>query len=168
MAKSKLAEIALSLGADVPVCLDNTTCRMRGIGEDLTSLGHFPSIPCVLVNAGVAVSTPEVFKQLSLAKGQPAFSPLAEMPATDWIKWLADTRNDLQEPAIALTPKIAETLLALSQAKNCQLARMSGSGATCFGLFNSFDEARSAAAQITDKHPDWWITPTLLAGGESI
>lgn len=165
MAKPKLAELALSLGADVPVCLGNTPCRMRGIGEDLTSLDGFPSMPCVLVNAGVVVSTPKVFKQLSLAVNEPAFSPLPDMPANEWIEWLADTRNDLQEPAIALSPEIADTLLALTKAKNCQLARMSGSGATCFGLFNNFDEAQSAAAQIASKHPDWWVAPTLLARG---
>jgi len=163
MAKPKLAEIALSLGADVPVCLDSTTCRMRGIGEDLVNFKRFPSIPCVLVNAGVAVSTPEVFKQLSLIKDKPAFSPLPDFPQTEWTKWLTDTRNDLQEPAIALTPKIADTLSALTQGTNCQLARMSGSGATCFGLFNNSDEAQNAAAQIASKHPDWWVAPTMLS-----
>ena len=169
-----LAKIALSLGADVPVCLTGTTCRMRGIGQELTGIDDFPAIDCVLVNPGVGVSTPAVFRQLSLPAGKTAFAAMADLPANaqasaqanDWVEWLGSARNDLQEAAATLAPEIHQTIAALEQDSACQMARMSGSGATCFGLFGSPHDAGNAAAKIADAHPDWWVIATQLGSVE--
>ncbi|HFC04419.1 MAG TPA: 4-(cytidine 5'-diphospho)-2-C-methyl-D-erythritol kinase [Rhizobiales bacterium] len=157
-----LSAIALSLGADVPVCLAGKTCRMGGVGEELTCIENFPAINCVLVNPGVGVSTPDVFKALALPADEPAFSPLPDLPDDDWINWLTKTRNDLQPAAITQTPQIQQTVNALTQTNNCQLARMSGSGATCFGLYDSRQDAEDAAAMIADVHPYWWVNATRI------
>lgn len=162
----RLSAIALSLGADVPVCLNDASCRMRGIGEELVNIDHFPVLDCVLVNCGIGVSTPAVFKQLSLPIGQAAFSTMGDLPGNDWIEWLGQTRNDLQKAAIALTPDIGQTIVALEQAPACQLARMSGSGTTCFGLFNSPREAEDAATAIAGEHPDWWVVATQVGSSD--
>jgi len=163
--RNELAKIALTLGADVPVCLAGNNCRMQGIGEDLTAV-DFPRMDCVLINPGVGVSTPEVFKELALPIDRPAFAPLSDLPdgkqISGWIEWLAASRNDLQDAAIKLTPVIEQTLAALEQTGSCQLARMSGSGATCFGLFANGDDARKAAETIASDHPDWWVVATQV------
>jgi len=163
-----LAKIALSIGADVPVCLAGLNCRMRGIGEDLTSIDNFPRMDCVLINPRVGVSTPEVFKQLALPVDRAAFAPMSDLPASTqtgaWIDWLGAARNDLQDVAIKLTPVIERSLSALEQTGSCQLARMSGSGATCFGLFANGDDARKAADLIAGEHPDWWVVATQIGG----
>ena len=164
--RHELAKIALSLGADVPVCLAGHNCQMRGIGEDLTAIDDFPRMDCVLVNPGVGVSTPDVFKELALPSDQSAFSPLSDLPASnqagEWIEWLGAARNDLQDAAIKLTPVIEQAIGALEQTGTCQLARMSGSGATCFGLFDNGDDARKAAEKIAGEHPDWWVVATQV------
>lgn len=157
-----LSETALSLGADVPVCLDSRTCRMSGVGEMLTDVANFAPVDCVLVNPGVAVSTPAVFGALALPVDEAAFAGLPEIPTGDFIGWFGETRNDLQRAAIDLTPEIAETTTALEQTPDCQLARMSGSGATCFGLFNNPESANEAVAQIARNHPDWWVLATQV------
>jgi len=162
----KLADIALTLGADVPVCLAGRNCRMQGIGEVLSFIEDFPVIDCVLVNPGVGVSTPVVFKDLDLQAGQIGFSAMADLPSgarlDDWLEWLGQTRNDLQQAAIKQAPEIQRAVTALEQTTGCQLARMSGSGATCFGLFNSTDEACNAAEKISDENPDWWVVATQI------
>lgn len=158
----KLREVALSLGADVPVCLASTTCRMAGIGQDITNINDFPLRYCVLVNPGVAVSTPAVFAALALPVGKDAFSPLPELPRANWLKWLNATRNDLQKPAMSVAPEIEQTLHALAQSPDCQLARMSGSGATCFGLYSDAQAADTAAKQIAENHSDWWVVATTI------
>jgi len=161
--RDTLAKIALSLGADVPVCLESATCRMRGIGEEINQVDNFPPLHCVLVNAGIGVSTPEVFNQLGQPAGKTASSALPDLIGDDWRGWLDQTGNDLQDAAIALTPEIADSLNALKQTTGCQLARMSGSGATCFGLFDSGRDAGDAARQISARNPDWWVVATTLA-----
>ena len=157
-----LAQIALDLGADVPVCLTSQNCRMTGIGELVKSVDDFPGIDCVLVNPGIGVATPDVFNRLKLPVDQKAFDGLPDLPTGDWVNWLAETRNDLQSPAIAVAPEIAETIAGLEQSSSCSLARMSGSGATCFGLYGNGDDARQAAQQISRDHPDWWVVATKL------
>ena len=157
-----LSEIALLLGADVPVCLGSTTCRLRGVGEQLTAIENFPAVDCLLVNPGVGVSTPAVFNQMALPIDQQAFSELPELPASGWIDWVASTRNDLQSPAISLAPEIAHVIAVLEHSPGCNLARMSGSGATCFGLFDGRQETSRAAQQIAKTHPDWWVVATQL------
>jgi len=157
-----LSEIALLLGADVPVCLNSTSCRMRGVGEQLTASENFPVIDCVLVNPGIGVSTSAVFAELALPVDESAFDRLPELPASGWIDWLATTRNDLQPPAISLAPEIADVIAVLEQSPGCTLVRMSGSGATCFGLFGHPEDARKATQQIATTHPNWWVVATQL------
>lgn len=157
-----LADLALRLGADVPVCLLGRTCRLSGIGERLDPAPPLSGHAIVLVNPGKAVSTPAVFR----ARTGP-FSPAAppdEAPADAQAlaAALAACRNDLAPPAIALEPAIAEVLAALEAEATCLLARMSGSGATCVGLFATPAAARDSAAQIARAHPAWWVAPTTL------
>ena len=149
------AGAVLKLGADVPMCLDPRPARTRGIGEDLTPVA-LPALPAVLVNPRVEVPTPSVFKALS-CKDNP---PLPEIPtfgdADACIAWLSAQRNDLQAPAVAQAPVIAEVLAVLAALPGCKLARMSGSGATCFGLFGTEAEAAAAQAMLAARHPGWW------------
>ncbi len=152
--RSVLHRLALTLGADVPVCLASVPARMGGIGGDLSAAPPLPDCGIVLVNPGVAVSTPDVFRA---RRG--GFSRMADLPAAwrDAATMASDLRrltNDLAEPAIGLQPVIADVLSALEGLPGCLLARMSGSGATCFGLFASAEAAEHAAASITQAA--WW------------
>lgn len=144
----------LRLGADIPMCIASAPVRVQGIGEDLTYVA-VPEIPAVLVNPRVPVSTPDVFRRLT-ERDNPG---LGQIPHSDLVDWLHDQRNDLQQPAIEMCPVIANALDALSDAR---LARMSGSGATCFGVFDTMPDAVAAAEVIEAAHPDWWVVPTLL------
>ena len=154
--------LAAGLGADVPVCLASRPVRMGGIGEILLPAPALPPGFIVLVNAGMAVATPAVFRA---RRGD--FSPPATL-APGWpdlaalVADLLVLRNDLEEPAIALQPVIADVLAALRTRPGCELARMSGSGATCFGLFASADEAETAATGL--RRPGWWCWGGALAG----
>ncbi|MGE4480181.1 4-(cytidine 5'-diphospho)-2-C-methyl-D-erythritol kinase [Acidocella sp.] len=149
-----LPRLALTLGADVPVCLRSIPARMQGIGEVLAPAPHLPAFGMVLVNPGVAVSTPSVFKArgggFTPAPMLPAIWPSAAAMAAD----LKRCANDLQKAAISLQPVIGEVLAELTALPGALLARMSGSGATCFALFATPGEARAAAAQIA--HESWW------------
>lgn len=152
--QSVLHRLALALGADVPVCLASAPARMGGIGGDLSAAPLLPDCGIVLVNPGVAVATPDVFRA---RRG--GFSPMADLPSewADAAAMAADLRrltNDLAEPAIGLQPVIADVLSALDHLPGCLLARMSGSGATCFGLFANPEVAEQAAAAI--KPTAWW------------
>lgn len=154
----------LSLGADVPVCVAGKTLRMSGIGEVLTPLDFLPDLPAVLINPGSGVSTPQVFKRMQNRNNPPiANLPETPMNVVAVIDWLARQRNDLQTSAMSLEPEIAEVLDALSGA-GAALARMSGSGATCFGLFESHKNAKQAARLLQQTCPDWWVQPTTLCG----
>ena len=150
------------LGADVPVCLAGRPARMRGVGEQLSPLPELPDLHLVLINPRQPVSTPEVFRGLA-RKDNP---PLPDLPArfdlTGLIGYLALCRNDLEEPAMALCPAIAKVLRALAD-EGALLARMSGSGASCFGIFDSARAAGLAAYRIGASYEDWWITATGLA-----
>ncbi len=142
---------AAELGADVPVCLSFVPQRMRGIGEVLDAAPAVPALDLVLVNPGVHVPTPEVFTALQ----QKENAPMEQIfPGGDFPGWLAAQRNDLQAPAVACAPQITEALAALNDA---QLVRMSGSGATCFGIYGDVASARAAADQIAKAHPNWWV-----------
>ena len=155
-----LARLALGLGADVPACLAGRTARMRGIGERLAPLDPAPpAVPAVLVNPGVPVSTGRVFDALA----EP-FSPPARDRGGELAARAAPNRNDLEAPAIALAPEIAQVLAALRAATGLRLARMSGSGATCFGLFGSDAEAAAAARAIAAAHPSWWVAACRIGG----
>jgi 4-diphosphocytidyl-2-C-methyl-D-erythritol kinase len=155
-------EKAVELGADVPMCLRSRPLVARGVGEFLTPLAAMPPLAMVLVNPRRHVSTPAVFSAL-VRKDNPPI-PIVETAglstARDWANWLAGhSRNDLQAPSIGLTPDIAGCLDDLRQTGPL-LARMSGSGATCFGLYDDMDAAERAATHLLRQRPDWWITAT--------
>jgi len=153
----RLRAIAAGLGADVPVCLLGKACRMRGVGNHLDPLKEMPPLPAVLVNPRQPVATAEVFARLALEPGDTAFEGL--VAGAD----LASYRNDLTGPALAVAPVIGEVMEALQSAPDLHLARMSGSGATCFGIFSSSDEAEAAALEIMRAHPEWWVMPTIIS-----
>lgn len=151
---------ALALGADVPVCLLGHAARMSGIGEAVLPLSQ-PAMAAVLVNPGVGVSTPDVFRALtSKDNGAMEDWPL-DGDRARMLDWLRAQRNDLQAPALALQPVIGDVLLAL-EGQGADLARMSGSGATCFGLFETRSLARAAAQRLSDSHPGWWVVDCAL------
>jgi len=158
---------AQATGADVPVCLDPRARMMRGIGEILSAPMTLPELPAVLVNPGVAVRTRDVFAALAapVITGPPEPDEFIaiDADAASLIPLLAARRNDLQTPAIKLQPVIADVLLALERSANCLLARMSGSGATCFGLFGSNGTAEEAARRMQAAQPGWWVRATSLS-----
>ena len=152
--------LALSLGADVPVCLRGRSTIMRGIGENFTDIEDGPSTHAMLVNPGVGVSTPTVFKTRS---GD--FSTGVDWGACQGVtlaERLRPTRNDLERPAITLSPVIKDVLNALAGLEGVQLARMSGSGATCFGLFPNAEATQAGVTRLKSDHPDWWTTATVF------
>lgn len=151
----RLAAIAGRLGADVPVCLTSRPARMGGIGEMLTDAPALPDCGLVLINPGVAVSTPEVFRARRGPFSSPASLPAAWPDARAMAATLMALTNDLAPPAIALRPVIGDVLAVLCRLPNCRLARMSGSGATCWGLFDSAEDAARAAHQID--RAGWWV-----------
>ncbi len=162
-------EAQLALGADVPVCVMGGFVRMRGIGEDLEQIDdHGIGWPMVLVNPGVPVSTPEVFRSLPTKQNAPMddIFELGPVPhhQDEFIGWLARQRNDLEGPARALVPVIGDVLTELERSDGCRLARMSGSGATCFGLFIDDADARAAAEDIAQRFPGWWVAPSVGPG----
>lgn len=169
---SRVMAAARASGADVPVCLDPRPRIMRGIGDVLSGPLQLPPLPAVLINPGVPVPTAKVFGALAAARagaagvteadpasrcveaGQSAFDALLDA--------LAASSNDLEAPALSLFPAVGDALAALRSIPSCRLARMSGSGGTCFGLFASADDAQGAAAQLSRAHPDWWVMGTSL------
>ncbi|EKE44127.1 4-diphosphocytidyl-2C-methyl-D-erythritol kinase [Oceaniovalibus guishaninsula JLT2003] len=145
-----------ALGADVPVCLAGRPARMRGIGERLDAVPPLPQAHLVLVNPGVALSTPAVFAALQGAAGSPLPRMRPWTNARDLADWLAGCRNDLQPAAMRLASAVGDTLAELT-AQDCLLARMSGSGATCFGLYATQADAARAAGRIGARQPRWWV-----------
>lgn len=164
--EADLAEIGLTLGADLPVCLHGRPTHMAGIGERLTAAPTLPPAWLVLVNPRVAVHTPAVFKARR-GEFSPA-APLTEAPAD--ADTLADAlrlrHNDLAEPALSLEPVIGTVLGAIAATPQCLLPRMSGSGATCFGLYADQASAQAAVAQLEQNHPSWWIAAAPLVSRE--
>lgn len=165
-----LHRIARALGADVPACLDGKAVMMSGVGERLAPVSALPSFSLVLANPRVPVPTGPVFRAL----GAPALDAMPPPPAVprfetldDLTVWLAAHGNDLQAPALRFAPEIEETLDALRHTAGCLLARMSGSGASCFGLYEAEGEAREAADRLAAAHPGWWAVaaPTGTDGG---
>jgi 4-diphosphocytidyl-2-C-methyl-D-erythritol kinase len=166
----RLHDAACATGADVPVCLDPRPRVMRGIGEMLSAPLPLPRLHALLVNPGVAVPTKLIF-----SGWRPSANPLRALkPAADFaaspkiqdeeqlLDWLASEANDLEAPAIVLEPVIADVLASLRAAAGCRLARMSGSGATCFALFASAVDSASAGKNLRAKFPNWWISETVL------
>ncbi len=146
--------IAAGLGADVSVCLASRPAVMSGIGEVLAPAPVLPDVGIVLLNPGVAVSTPAVFRSRPSVWSEPAVFPGGWADVDAMVATLRRAGNDLQAPAIRLAPSVGEALAALSAAPGCLMARMSGSGATCFGLFATPGTARAAARVV--ERDGWW------------
>jgi 4-diphosphocytidyl-2-C-methyl-D-erythritol kinase len=168
----RLREVALATGADVPVCLVSHACDMTGVGETLLPLS-LPKMPCVLVNPRVPVATRDVFEKLGLRNGELLVGATDVIQAVawpehgasleEWVESLAAGANDLEAPATQIEPVIGEVLTALNATNGAWLARMSGSGATCFAIYENTAEAARAAQQIQLDHPLWWVHAGVLS-----
>ena len=168
----RLLEVALLTGADVPVCLVSRASGMTGVGETLSPLA-LPKMPCVLVNPRVAVATKDVFAGLGLRNGEllVGATDVLQSPAwpedgaslEEWVEALAENSNDLEPPAIRIQPVIGEVLSALNATNGAWLARMSGSGATCFAIYENTAEAQRASRKIRLDHPQWWVHAGVLS-----
>ncbi len=152
----------LALGADVPMCMSNVPLRAKGVGEKM-ALVDMPLVHAVLANPRVPVSTPEVFKALAKKNNSelPTLPPAFES-AGALIAWLGGCRNDLEEPAMTVAPVIEAVKTALAALPGAGLVRMSGSGATCFALFENETDARAGAQALRALRPDWWVVGTAL------
>jgi 4-diphosphocytidyl-2-C-methyl-D-erythritol kinase len=169
---ARLIEVAKLTGADVPVCLASRACVMTGVGETLLPLS-LPKMPCVMVNPRVPVATRDVFTALGLRHGELLVGVADVIQATawpedgcavgEWVEALAAGSNDLEAPAMRIQPVIGEVLSALRAAEGARLSRMSGSGATCFAIFEDSAEAQRAAQQIQLDHPKWWVHAGALS-----
>jgi 4-diphosphocytidyl-2-C-methyl-D-erythritol kinase len=162
-----LIETARAIGADVSVCLEGRARVMRGLGERLGAPLSLPPLFCVLVNPGLAVPTGAVFAELGLAPGA-ATAGAAHPDVHDGLSFehligkLRGARNDLEAPARRVAPVIGEVIGSIAAAQDCVLARMSGSGATCFGLFATCRAAARAARALRRARPAWWVKATVL------
>jgi 4-diphosphocytidyl-2-C-methyl-D-erythritol kinase len=164
----ELMRLAAGLGADVPMCLVSRPAVVTGIGERVTPLAGFPACHVVLVNPLIPVSTADVFRQLE--NHQNAVLPRLPDPLTRPAQlglFLLETRNDLEPPAIALAPAIGDLIGRVRELSGCMLARMSGSGATVFGLFGSGALAHQAAHDLRAAYPGYWVAAAPLLGGEA-
>lgn len=151
----------VNLGADVPVCMSTQLTRMQGIGDRLTRLGSAPSIPIILVNPGVSLPTADVFNALETKENLPLPEIMPDpTDLSNWLGWLGEQRNDLEQPAMKLQPEIARVLEVLSAFPETKLARMSGSGATCFAILEDSERRDALAAFIRKQHPNWWVVAT--------
>ena len=169
---SRLVEVAKLTGADVPVCLASRACVMTGVGETLLPLA-LPKLPCVLVNPGVPVATRDVFEALGLRGGellvgatdvfQAAAWPEEGASVEEWVEALAAGTNDLEAPATRIEPVIGKVISALNATNGAWLARMSGSGATCYAIYENTAEAKRAAQKIQLDHPQWWVHAGVLS-----
>jgi 4-diphosphocytidyl-2-C-methyl-D-erythritol kinase len=163
---ARLIEVAQMTGADVPVCLASRACVMTGVGETLMPLS-LPKMPCVMVNPRVPVATRDVFDALGLRSGELLVGAADVLQATawpedgasleDWVEALAGGANDLEAPAMRIQPVIGEVLSVLNATNGAWLARMSGSGATCFAIYENTAEAGRAAEKLRRDHPNWWV-----------
>jgi 4-diphosphocytidyl-2-C-methyl-D-erythritol kinase len=168
----RLREVAIETGADVPVCLASRACDMTGVGETLTPLS-LPIMPCVMVNPCVPVATKDVFSALGLRNGELLVGvtdvfrgtdwPEAGASVEDWVEVLAASTNDLEAPAMRIQPVIGEVIAALNATNGAWLARMSGSGATCFAIYENTADSGRAAEKIRRDHPTWWVHAGTLS-----
>ena len=165
VSEEKMGEIGLNLGSDVPACLSGKTLKMEGRGEKLSIIGRIPNMPILLVNPNIRLSTKAVFETFS-KKG--LFKPADENANVDVEKIFkgigCNTPNDLIEPAIKLAPVIQEVLFVLRKLKGIKTVGMSGSGATCFALFEPNDTVSVIKAEEQIKNYGWWTASTFLKG----
>lgn len=169
---ARLQDVALQTGADVPVCVASRACNMTGVGEQLLPLS-IPTMPCVMVNPRLAVATKDVFAALGLRNGEllVGATDVLQSPSwpddgaslEDWVEALASSSNDLEEPATRVQPVIGEVIAALNATNGAWLARMSGSGATCFAIYENTADAHRAAEKIRREHSGWWVHSGTLS-----
>jgi 4-diphosphocytidyl-2-C-methyl-D-erythritol kinase len=169
---ARLIEVAKRTGADVPVCLNSRACVMTGTGETLLPLS-LPKMPCVMVNPCVPVATKDVFAALGLRNGELLVGASDVLRATawpeaggsieEWVEVLSSGANDLEAPATRIQPVIGQVLAALNASNGAWLARMSGSGATCFAIYENTAEAQRASQKIQLDHPGWWVHAGVLS-----
>ena len=165
-----IASGLVALGADVPMCLHPFAARVRGIGEKIEFAYDLPNLPAVLVTPPSAVSTPEVFRNLESRDNPPMPDALPKFDGIeDCAAWIARQRNDLQPVGIRMLPVIADVIKAIEAQPGALLARMSGSGATCFGIFTDRESAETAATAIFDMSKTrgpmrWWVSSCILGG----
>ena len=163
-----LSQLASGIGADVNVCLASKSAVISGVGNVVEPAPRLPRVHAVLVNPGLPLATPAVYHTLGLAPGEDFPEAAPPLPAEGFrtVEALAEhlraARNDLRAPATRLVPAIAEVEAALAAMPGCLVARMSGSGATCFGLFAGRAEAHDGAQWLEADHPDWWVRATRL------
>lgn len=168
---ARLHDAARATGADIPVCIDPRPRVMHGVGDILSKPLALPPLGILVVHPGFPLPTGPVFKALGLAPGERhAAGDCADaggaLPAdrTAFLAWLASRRNDLEPPAIATAPAVADVIAAIRGLPGCRLARMSGSGSACFGLFDDGDAAAHAARQVAAARPAWWVRSGILHG----
>lgn len=158
-----LCDMAASLGSDVPVCIAAVPAFMEGRGEILTPVAAMPRLALLLVNPGVPVPTREVFAALKTRRGTDMALPRGAFRDTgDLLRFLETTGNDLEEPARAIQPLIGEVLGAIARQPGALVSRMSGSGATCFGIFADDDCCTRAANALRSAHPGWWTVASFV------
>jgi 4-diphosphocytidyl-2-C-methyl-D-erythritol kinase len=157
-----LRDIALAIGSDVPACLVSKPLIMRGRGERLDPLAAFPETPIVLVNPGAALATAAVFRHLDVRSGTGNPSAASFADRRGLVSTLRQQRNDLEAPARDLEPVIGDVLNELARMPGVRLARMSGSGATCFGIFDRPSDAEMAAIALSHSNPGWWVKAAKL------
>ena len=161
--REALARLALNLGADVPVCLEGKPSFVGGIGEEIAPAGRLPSAHLLLVNPGVATPTPAVFKARNAGFSQPGRWAAPPKDVRALAAALKERGNDLTDAAITVTPVIRAVLSAIGETQDCLLARLSGSGATCFGLYATVAAAEAARRTVLAAHPQWWAAATRVA-----
>jgi len=166
VSQSELMTLAEPLGADLPMCIAAHPLIARGTGEQIDPAGSMPRLPLVLVNPGVPVSTPAVFNALAQRENAPLDGLPARIDFDSLVDWLAQARNDLQAPAISIEPAISKVLEAIDH-ESALVARMSGSGATCFGIFETAEAAQAAARRISEARPGWWVVATASRPSEA-
>jgi 4-diphosphocytidyl-2-C-methyl-D-erythritol kinase len=169
----RIIEVAQLTGADVPVCVSSLACVMTGVGETLQPL-NLPKMPCVMVNPCVPVATRDVFGALGLRNGELLVGatdvllqgrewPNEGASLEEWVEALAASSNDLEAPAMRIQSVIGDVIAALSASNGAWLTRMSGSGATCFAIYENTAEAQRAAEKIRADHPGWWVHAGTLS-----
>jgi 4-diphosphocytidyl-2-C-methyl-D-erythritol kinase len=169
----RIIEVAQLTGADVPVCVRSLACVMTGVGETLQPL-NLPKMPCVMVNPCVPVATRDVFGALGLRNGELLVGatdvllqdrewPEQGASLEDWVEALAASSNDLEAPAMRIQSVIGDVISVLSATNGAWLSRMSGSGATCFAIYENTAEAQRAAEKIRADHPGWWVHAGTLS-----
>jgi 4-diphosphocytidyl-2-C-methyl-D-erythritol kinase len=158
---SDVMGLAAALGADIPVCLMDRPARIAGTGEHVVPLPDVAPLPILLVNPGVPLATAEVFSAYRYDPGRPAAPDVLRTASADeLLEMLADRRNDLDAPARECCPSVADVIAALEALPGCRLARMSGSGPTCFAAFEGVAACARAEAELRVQHPDWWVMET--------